>query len=121
YATCLRIISHPHPTDLPQRSKRSANFLRIELWLFPGGKVSAFGEFVVVYELGIRFLGRASGSGVDLVGKGAHAERNGNDSLDVKKAFLRRLAGVPIKTRRRDCSIGQPVEGDVVENVVYGE
>jgi hypothetical protein len=111
----------PHSTDLPQRSKRSANFLRIELRLFPRGKVSAFGEFVVVDELWISFLRPTSRRCVDLVGKGAHSKRNGDDSLDVKKPFLRRLAGVPIQTRRRDCGSGQPVEGDVVEDVVNGE
>src|SRR5271155_602130 len=71
-------------------------------------------------ELGIRFLRPTARGGIDLVRKGAHGRRDG-DALDVEKALLRRRAVVPIRTGRRSCGVRQPVERDVLDNVVSGE
>src|SRR6267154_6328306 len=64
-------------------------------------------------EFGIRFLYPAPRSGVDLIGINADGNRDG-DVLGGEKGKL----VFPIQTSRRDRRVRQPVEGDVVENVV---
>jgi hypothetical protein len=49
-----------------------------KLRLFPGRKVPAFVELVVVDEFGIRPLGPTPRGLIELVRKGAHGYRNGN-------------------------------------------
>src|ERR1700675_2457701 len=64
-------------------------------------------------EFGIRFLYPTPWSGVDLVGINADGNRDG-DVLGGEKGKL----VFPIQTSRRDRRVGEPVEGDVVEDVV---
>src|SRR5438132_13394790 len=64
-------------------------------------------------EFGIRFLYPAPRSGVDLIGINADGNRDG----DVLRGEKGKLV-FPIQTSRRDRRVRQPVEGDVVENVV---
>src|SRR5216684_529190 len=64
-------------------------------------------------EFGIGFLYPAPRSGVDLIGINADGNRDG-DVLRGKKGKL----VFPIQTSRRDRRVRQPVEGDVVENVI---
>src|SRR5215472_11760902 len=71
-------------------------------------------------ELGIRFLGPTPWGRINLIGKSAHSDWDG-DALDVEKAFLRGDAVLPIQARRRHRRGGQPVQRDVVENVVWAE
>ena len=98
-------------------SKARANALRIELRLLPRREVPAFGIFVVISELGIRFLSPTARGGIDFVGEGAYGHRDGGDALDVEKALLRRGAVVPIGTRRRYRRVRQPIKRDVVEDL----
>src|SRR3981189_3122615 len=63
--------------------------------------------------VGIRFLYPAPGSGVRLIGINADGNRNGNVLGGEKGKFFFR-----IRTSRRDRPDGEPVEGDVVEDVV---
>src|SRR5438105_14501159 len=65
-------------------------------------------------EFGIRFLYPAPRSGVDLIGINADGNRDG----DVLRGEKGKLV-FPIQTSRRDRRIRQPVEGDVVENVIW--
>jgi len=51
-------------------------------------------------SLGYAFSAQLRGAGIDLVGEGAHGDRDGG-ALDVEKAPLRRGAVVPIGTSRR--------------------
>src|SRR6185436_15558578 len=85
--------------------------------LFPRRKVSALGEPVVPEQLGISALGPTLRGLIDLVRIGHHGYRD-LYTPDVEEAALGDLPGVPIKTRRGNGGVGQPVEGDVVENVV---
>jgi hypothetical protein len=76
--------------------------------------VAALVELVVMDELGIRPLCPAPRGRVDLVGEGAHGDRD-LDALDVEEG---RACGVPVEARRGDRRVRQPVERDVVEDVV---
>src|SRR5712664_2690291 len=64
-------------------------------------------------EFGIRVLYPVPRSGVDLIGINADGDRDG-DVLGGEKSQL----VLPIQTSRRDRRVRQPVEGDVVENVI---
>ena len=64
-------------------------------------------------ELGIRSLGPAPRSLILLAGEDGHRYRNGH-ALGVEKATL----VFPIETRRRNPGVRQPVERDVVEDLV---
>src|SRR5690349_23730763 len=105
---------------MAKRPEARTNFLGIELRLFPSGEMRAFGKLVVMNEMGVRLLCPTAGGGIDLAWKGAHGYGNG-DAFDVEEAFFRRAAVVPIKTGRRDSRIRQPVERDVVEDVIRRE
>ena len=64
-------------------------------------------------EFGIRFLYPAPQSGVDLIGINADGNRDGDVLGDEKGKLV-----FPIQTSRRDRRVREPVEGDVVEDVV---
>src|ERR1700687_1808479 len=64
-------------------------------------------------EFGIRFLYPAPRSGIDLIGINADGDRDG-DVLGGEKGKL----VFPIQTSRRDPRVREPVESDVVEDVV---
>jgi hypothetical protein len=75
--------------------------------------VPAFVEAVVVNKLWVGSLCPAPRSLNDLVGEGAHRDRDGH----VFRCKERELV-LPINTRRRDRRVRQPVQRDVVEDVV---
>ena len=75
--------------------------------------MTAFGEPVVMNEPGVRPSVQLSRGRVDLVGKGAYGDGNG----DPFRGEKRQLA-FPIEPRRRNRRVRQPVERDVVEDVV---
>src|ERR1700736_3748215 len=64
-------------------------------------------------EFEIRFLYPATWSGVDLIGINADGNRNGDVLGGEKGKFV-----FQIQTSRRDRRVGEPVEGDVVEDVI---
>src|SRR5450755_1683161 len=99
--------------QLTQRSERFSELLTEELRLFPRSKVSAFREPVVVNQFGIGFLGPALRGLIDLVRKGAHRNRDGDVPGGEKSTLI-----FPVETSRRDRGICQPVERDVIEDVV---
>ena len=79
--------------------------------------MAALGEPVVVDELGIRLLRPALRRLVDLVGEGAHGDRD-LDAPRIEEAARRKMRVVPVEARRGDRGVRQPVERDVVEDVV---
>src|SRR5215217_8801698 len=101
---------------LAKRPEARADLFREQLRLLPGRKVPAPVVLVVVDEVGVRLLGPAPRNPVELVGEGAHADRD-RDALGGEEATLER----PIEASRGDPAVGQPVEGDVVEDVVARE
>jgi len=94
-----------------------AELLGEELGLFPGGEVAAAVELVVVDEVGgVGAFGPAAGGLVQLVGEHADGDGDG-DGFGVEEA-----GGVlPIQPGGGDPGVGQPVQGDVVQQVVAGE
>jgi hypothetical protein len=73
----------------------------------------AFVELVVIDQLGIGTLRPTPRALNNLVREGAERDRDG-DVFRCKEGEL----VLPVDTRRRDCRFGQPVERDVVEDVV---
>src|SRR5439155_14805678 len=101
------------PLRLAQGSEARANLFCKELRLFPGRKVPAFVEFVVIDEFGIRALGPTARGLIELVRKGAHGHRD-RDPFGGEKGQL----AFPIQTSRGDRRLRHPVERDVVQDVV---
>src|SRR5215510_4808659 len=91
-----------------------------ELGLLPGSEVAALGELVVVDELRVRPLRPSLRSGVDLLGKDAHADGD-LDTPGVEEAALRHPPEFPVEPGRGDRGVREPVVRDVVEDVVTGE
>ena len=78
--------------------------------MFPGRKVAALGELVVIDQFGKRSLRPASGSRIEFVRKDAHGSRD-NDASDAEERIT---LVFPIETRPRERRIRQPSERDVV-------
>ena len=112
-----RAVTRRPPCRLPQGAEGRPELLREQLGLFPGGEVAASVEPVVVDEVvRVGALGPAPGSLVQLVGEHADGERYG-DGLGIEEARV----VLPIEASRGDPGVGQPIEGDVVEEVVSRE
>src|SRR5215813_5896278 len=101
---------------LAQWLERRPQLLSYELRLFPSRKVATFGKPVVVDQVGIGSLDPTARGRVYLLWKYAHGNRDG----DVFRREEPQLV-FPIQTRRRDRSVCEPVERDVVEDVVSCE
>ena len=93
-----------------------AKFFRKELRLLPGRKVPTFVKFVVMDEGGVRFLCPTARALIELVGKGAHGNRDG-DALDTE---IRELI-FPVETGSGKRRVRQPSDRNVVEDIVPGE
>src|SRR5688572_8298650 len=96
-----------------QGSETRAHFFREDLRLFPGGKMTAFGNFVEVDELGIRLLRPAPRRLVELVGEHAYRRRD----VDAFGSYVIERV-LPVDATGGDARICQPEVGAVVENVV---
>ena len=101
---------------LAQGPEPGAELFREELRLLPGGEVPALVDLVEVDEVGVGLLGPAPRGVVLLAGEHAHGHRNGN-ALGVEEAAL----VLPVETGRGDPGVRQPVERDVVEDLVTGQ
>jgi hypothetical protein len=80
--------------------------------------VGALVVLVIAEKLGIRTFRPAARRSVDLVGEGADCHRNLDAPRIEEASHRRKLPGVPVEARRRDRRVRQPVESDVVEDVV---
>src|SRR6188472_4586831 len=106
---------------LPDRPECRANLAREELGLFPGGEVASAGGLVVVHEGRIAVQDPAARRLEDLAGEGAEGDRNPDRRRGLAAAERSGACALPIGAGRRDAGAGQPVERDVVEDVVAGE
>src|SRR6185312_17037134 len=94
-----RFIAFPM-LPLAQGPEARANFFTEGLRLLPCGEVAAFGEPVVVNQVGIGFFCPAARRRIDLVGEDAHGDRY-LDTAHVEEASPRRsLGGVPVEASR---------------------
>src|SRR5215213_4436775 len=101
---------------LAQRTERGTEFFREELWLLPRGEVAAAVERVEVDEVWIRALRPAARSRVDLIGEDTDGSRD-RHVLGCEKGKL----ALPIETSGRNSGVREPVERDVVEDVISRE
>ncbi len=109
-----RIFNAPKSSDrFAKGAEARPNLFCEKLRLFPRREVAAFVELVVMDELGIRPLCPTPRGCIDLVWKNAYGYGDG----DVFRGEKGKLA-FPIQTSRRDRRVRQPVERDVVEDVV---
>src|ERR1700681_3516264 len=102
---------------LAQRFEPRAHFTDEDLRLFPGRKVAAFVDPVLVNEFGIRTLCPAPRGWIEFVREDAHGTRDG-DAFRIEIPFARLL---PIETSARKRCVRQPGDRDVVEDVVARE
>src|SRR5215472_7558143 len=96
-----------------QCAEARADLFGEELRLFPGGEVAALVDLVVVDEVGVGPFGPAARRLILLVGEDARGHRDGH-ALGVEEATLI----FPVQTRRGDPGVRQPVERDVVEDLL---
>src|SRR5262249_20311020 len=101
---------------LAKCAERGAHLLGEQLRLFPGGEVAALLDLVEVDEVGVGVLRPASRSLVLLAREDADGDWMG-DALHVEEAAL----VLPVQTRGRNSRVGQPVKGDVVEELVTSQ
>src|SRR5258707_13780304 len=99
-----------------QRPEARANLVREDLWLFPGRKVAALVDLVVVDELGECPLRPTPRGRIELVRKDAHGNRDG-DALDAE---IRKLA-LPVEAGRSKEPVSPPRVRDAVAHVVACE
>src|SRR5437763_6608011 len=107
---------------LAQRSNGRTYLLAEELGLLPRGEVATPVDLVEVDDVRIRRLDPAARRAPDLARERREAERDRRR----RQRFLagsRRVwpVGLPVRPRGRRAGAGQPVGGDVVEDVVAGE
>src|SRR5690242_16785826 len=105
----------PSPT---KRLETGAELCHERLRLLPGREVPAFGQPVVTKQLGIRALGPTLRGLIDLVRIRHDGHRNLNAPGVEEAALAPQLPCAVIEARRGDRGVRQPVEGDVVEDVV---
>jgi len=104
-----------------ERLERGAHLTREELRLFPGREVPALLRHVVVNEVVVRALHPVLRRLEDLVGK----HRVGDGERQVRRRILERrssaLCLLPVNPRGRRRGVRQPVQRDVVDDMVAGE
>src|SRR4051812_11007622 len=103
-----------------ERSEPLAHLADEHLRLLPRSEVPALVELAEIDQFGIRALCPAPRGCVDLIGEDGDRNRD-RDVLGIEEARLRRQSIFPIQAGRRDGGIGQPVHGDVVEDVVAAQ
>src|SRR5262245_23152261 len=105
---------------LAQRSEGGAELFREQFWLLPSREMSAFLDLVPVDELLEGLLSPAARSAVDLPGKDCHRNRHLRDLHRVERPAPS-LRGVPVGPRRRSAGVREPIERDVVEDLISRE
>src|SRR5258705_5873985 len=106
---------------LPERSEGGAQLGGEKLRLFPRGEVSAFVDFMKIDQV---FIGAACPrlrGAIDVLWKYS----DGHWQRDLGSLPSGRLRGVasdvlPIQAARRGGAVGEPVQREVVEDLVFG-
>src|SRR6202022_378365 len=93
---------------LAQRFECRAKFAHKQLRLFPGRKMRALGEPVVVDELGIRLLSPTLRRLVDLFGESAHGDRDLDAPHIEEAAGWKIMPGVPVEACGGDRGVRHP-------------
>src|SRR5262245_64451502 len=103
----------PPYLDSTQRTETCAKVIHNRPRLLPRGKVSAFRVPLIVDQLRVGLFDPTPRGRTYFIREHTHGRRDGN-AFRCKESEL----VLPIETRRRNTSVRQPVERDVVENVV---
>src|ERR1700753_2150415 len=101
--------------------ERGAQLGREQFRFLPGGKVTALVDLVVVDEGGVGLLDPAAWRRDDLARKCGEGDRDRNGWRSLTARVSCGLCCLPVRAGRRGAGAGQPVERDVVEDVVSGE
>src|SRR5688572_18313391 len=110
-----------HPSQLgAQRLEAGAKFVRENLRLLPGSKVTTLGKPVVVDQVGICLLCPTPRRLGEFIREGADGHRNLH-ALRAKEAELVAEVVFPVETGRGNPGVRQPEQRDVVEDVVARE
>src|ERR1700728_4521535 len=124
---CTSRSADPEPKKLhgnrrlAQRLERRPDLGCGQFGFFPGGEVAALVYLVEVAEAGVRLLGAAARGPEDLARERGEAGRE----LDLRASLTGRtgcgLRVLPVRPARRGPGARQPVQRDVVEDVVPGQ
>src|SRR5262249_3688284 len=98
------------------RTETCTKVVHNRLGLLPRGKVSAFRMPLIVDQLGVGLFGPTPRGRTYFIRKHTH-DRGDGDAFRCKEGEL----VLPIETRRGNTRVRQPVERDVVENIVPRE
>src|SRR5262249_4173323 len=112
-SSCLLRLRASRRHAITYRAEARADFFGKELRLFPSREVAALVDLVEVDEVGVGPFGPAPRRLILLARKDAHGHRNGH-ALGVEEATL----VSPIETSRGDPGVREPVERDVVEDLL---
>src|SRR5215216_7805691 len=106
---------------LANRPERCSELVREELRLLPGGEVAPPVDLVEVSEAGVGRLGPAARGSPDLAGERREADGNGRRRRGLAGRACAGSPVIPVVPGRRGPGTCQPVQRDVVEDVVPGE
>src|SRR4029077_15208111 len=104
-----------------ERSEGGSELFREELRLLPGREVPALVDLVEVRDVRVCLLGPASRRPPDLAGERGEAERQRHRWRRLAGSLGLGLSSLPVRSGRGGAGARQPVQHDVVENVVTGE
>src|SRR4029077_2493022 len=108
----------PSVARLAQCLEGRAQLLAEALRLFPGGEVAAPVDLVEVGDVRVALLDPASRGSPDLTGESGETHRERDWRRHLPGRAGRRLSALPVLPSRRDPRARQPVQRDVVEDVV---
>ena len=105
-------------STLTQRTEACSHILRERLRVLPRREVASTRVILVVRQIWIGFFGPLSRDWGELIREVAHHDRDG-DLLRIEEGKRAvRVEAFPVQVSGRYSGAGQPVEGDIVENVV---
>src|SRR5262249_58032183 len=100
--------------------ERLSQLRREQLRLFPGGEVTAPVDLVEVSQGRVGVLDPAARRLEDLTGEGGEADRERGRRRSLTGRARGGLSAFPVGPGRRGAGSRQPVQRDVVEDVVAG-
>src|SRR5262249_22958051 len=104
-----------------KRSERRPKLVCKDLRLLPGGEVTALVDLVVVDDVRVGGLDPTPRGLEDLAGEGRETDRDVDRRRRLAGGASGGLCALPIRPRRRGAGTCQPVERDVVEEVIARE
>src|ERR1700733_13872009 len=104
-----------------QRAERRPDLGREQFGLLPGGEVTALVDLVEVIEARVRLLGPGARGPEDLAGERGEADRKLDRRARLSGRMGCGLRVLPVRPGRRGPGAGQPVQRDVVEDVIPGQ